>query len=86
MIFPVLSRIQTLQPKSSVRSPAKGASTKLKETSANLEEKLSAPYIRRLSKKEKEKWTNEDESTALCHSNMHEVSIVASNKTTSTAV
>ncbi len=46
----------------------------------NVEEKLSAPYIRRLSKKEKEKWSNDDEGTALCHSNMHEISIVASNK------
>lgn len=68
-------RIQTLQPKSSVRSPAKTV-----PKTAIKEEKMSAPYIRKLSKKEKEKWTTDDEGTALCDMDMHEVSIVASNK------
>lgn len=87
--FPLVYRIQTLQPKSSVRSPAKSSTTTkghFKEMSNVEENKLSAPYIRRLSRKEKEKWGNDEEATALCHSNMHEVSIVASNKDVSTAV
>jgi len=86
--------IQILQPRSSSstsRSPMKGGtSTNTKGQSKDVsgvggiieENKTGAPYIRRLSKKEmKERWTNEDEATALCHSSaMHEISIIKSSK------
>lgn len=81
-------RVVTLQPKCSVRSPAKGVTNKgvQKDTSSE-EKKVSAPYIRRLSKKEKSKWNGDEEETALCHSNtLHEVSIISSDKDESTVV
>jgi hypothetical protein len=89
-------RTVTLQPKSSVRSPAKGATVAAttvptKESTPTSDEKKgssTAPYIRRVSKKEKNKWNaDNDEETALCHSNtLHEVSIISSNKDESTVV
>lgn len=90
-----LLRVITLQPKSSIRSPAKSASKSSAPppTTSNAtmnEDKgtasLSVPYIRRLSKK---KWNtaDSDEETALCHSNaLHEVSIISSDKDESTVV
>jgi len=87
-------RVITLQPKSSIRSPAKSkASSSAPQSSSNLtvnDDKnsaaLSVPYIRRLSKK---KWNtaDSDEETALCHSSaLHEVSIISSDKDESTVV
>jgi len=89
--------VVTLQPKSSVRSPAKGSTAKQvqKESSSSSNEEKksttttsSVPYIRRVSKKDKNKWgTENDEETALCHVNpIHEVSIVSSTKDESTVV
>lgn len=94
-----LYRVITLQPKSSVRSPAKSSKSSTtsqahpSNSSGNNDDKsaaaaLSIPYIRRLSKK---KWNtaDSDEETALCHPNAlhdHEVSIISSEKDESTAV
>ncbi|ODN05849.1 Peptide-N(4)-(N-acetyl-beta-glucosaminyl)asparagine amidase [Orchesella cincta] len=84
------SAVITLQPKSSIRSPAKTkASSSAPQSSSNDDKSsasLSVPYIRRLSKK---KWNtaDSDEETALCHSSaLHEVSIISSDKDESTVV
>ncbi|CAG7733214.1 unnamed protein product [Allacma fusca] len=97
--------VSTLQPKSSVRSPSKGTTMSSKPTlpapvtnvqSQGTEEKnafesLAAPYIRKLTKKDKSKWTQSratEEEQALCDSAaaLHEISIICPSKDESTAV